>query len=463
MRIQKRSFDSRSKSNWRIVFGPEKLTAYAGLELVHRFVRTSGFWRGLQRAEQRLKLGGDLRLRSLILLLVGMLLVGARRLRHVGYLHNDPLLKRLSGISHMPKERTLSRKLKQLGKECWGELDALSFGLMASALSNKILPRLTLDMDGSVITTGMKVGFATRGYNPHRRKNPSYYPLAICLAQTGHVMAHRNRTGSVHDSRGAAQLLRESVAKVRKEMGYRGIIEVRTDGAFCSREHFAACDKLGLEYAAKVPMWSTLNLRSIIAGITEHEWQSVSRSAGVEGCFIELPIKSWNRTLKVAVIRTKRSHQPKKGVQLDLFNPDDGYWEYSLIATNKTLGLSALWNFMNGRGVQEKIFAELKSGYAYDCVPTNDYRANTAWQKLNIITHNLLTSMQLQTTASPKRLSKKRTRSFLVRTIRTVRFEWLTQAARLTRTNGTHSLRLVDTPQVRSTYETIAEQLANAA
>lgn len=463
MRIQKRSFESRSKGDWRIAFSPEKLTSYAGLELVHRFVRSSGFFSKLKKAEHRLQLGGDLRFASLVLLFVGMLLVGARRLRHVVFLQNEPMLKRLSGIAHIPKERTLSRKLKQLGKKSWQELDALAFGLVADSLGPKHLPRLTLDMDGSVISTGMQVGFATRGYNPHRRKNPSYYPLAICLAQTGHVIAHRNRTGSVHDSRGAAQLLQQTVKRVRSEMSYCGVIEVRTDGAFFNNDHFRTCERLGLEYAAKVPMWSWLNLRSVIAGLREQDWQEVSRVAGVQGCFHALPIKTWNRTLKVALIRTRRAHQPRKGMQLDLFHPDDGFWEYSVIATNKTLGLSALWNFMNGRGVQEKIFAELKSGYAYDAVPTNNYRANTAWQKLNIIAHNLMTSMQLTTTAIPKCRSKKRTRSFLLRSIRTIRFEWLTQAARLTRTNGIRSLRLVDTPKIRETYEAISHCLAKAA
>jgi hypothetical protein len=463
VRIQKRNFSVRSKGNWRIAFGPEKLTSHAGLELVRRFVRGSGFFGKLKNAEQRLHLGGDLRFASLVLLFVGMLLVGARRLRHVSFLHNEPMLKRLAGIAHMPKERTLSRKLKQLGKQSWERFDALSFGLVADSVGPKFLPRLTLDMDGSVITTGMQVGFATRGYNPHRRKNPSYYPLAICLAQTGHVIAHKNRTGSVHDSRGAAKLLGQAVKRMRAEMGFGGVIEVRTDGAFFNNDHIRTCEKIGLEYATKVPMWSWLNLRSLIVGLREQDWQQVSRSAGVQGCFRSLPIKAWNCMLKVALIRTHRAHQPKKGVQLDLFNPDDGYWEYSVIATNKTLSLSALWNFMNGRGAQEKIFAELKSGYAYDAVPTNDYRANTAWQKLNILSHNLMTSMQLATTAAPKSRSKKRTRSFLLRTIRTIRFEWLTQAARLTRTNGVHALRLVDTPKIRETYETISKRLEKAA
>jgi hypothetical protein len=44
------------------------------------------------------------------------------------------------------------------------------------------------------------VGWAFRGFNPHHRKDPSYYPLLAHLAQTGHILRLKNRPGNVHDS-----------------------------------------------------------------------------------------------------------------------------------------------------------------------------------------------------------------------------------------------------------------------
>jgi hypothetical protein len=76
--------------------------------------------------------------------------------------------------------------------------------------------------------------------------------------------------------------------------------------------------------------------------------------------------------------------------------------EYSVVATNKNLSLLGLMHFANGRGFQEKVIAELKSGYAFDAVTSRRYAANTAWQKLNIFTHNIATSKQLDTGAAPK-------------------------------------------------------------
>ena len=79
--------------------------------------------------------------------------------------------------------------------------------------------------------------------------------------------------------------------------------------------------------------------------------------------------------------------------------PDDGHFEYSAVATNLALTPAALWAFMAGRGAQEKTLAELKGEFALDVVPTNHYAANSAWQQLSILAHNLVRSFQLTTLA----------------------------------------------------------------
>ena len=49
--------------------------------------------------------------------------------------------------------------------------------LVGDVIERSVLRRLTLDVDGSVVSTGLKVEGARRGFNPHRRKVPSYYPI----------------------------------------------------------------------------------------------------------------------------------------------------------------------------------------------------------------------------------------------------------------------------------------------
>ena len=171
------------------------------------------------------------------------------------------------------------------------------------------------------------------------------------------------------------------------------------------------------------------------------------------------------RLRELGAFRKRVNHEPRKSktVQLDLFNPDDGNWEYSVVATNKALGLAATWHFYNGRSIHEKTYAELKSGYAFETIPTNHYGANTAWQKLNVIAHNLATSFQLATTAEPRPRTRKRTACFLLRSSKTLRFEWLVKAARLVRPGGRRVLRLAKNKATQAAYAALDGTLSYEA
>ena len=64
----------------------------------------------------------------------------------------------------------------------------------------------------------------------------------------------------------------------------------------------------------------------------------------------------------------------------------------------------------------------MRSQFALDIVPTKSYAANSAWQQLNVLAHNLCRSFQLDTIAETKGFSRKRTCTHLLNTIRTIRF-----------------------------------------
>ena len=143
-------------------------------------------------------------------------------------------------------------------------------------------------------------------------------------------------------------------------------------------------------------------------------------------------------------------HETRRNFQLDLFTPDDGHFEYSAVATNLPLGLPALWAFACGRGAQEKTFAELKGEFALDVVPTKHYAANSAWQQLSILAHNLIRSFQLETLAEPKPRSRKRTYAYLFRSMRTLRFLLIARAGRLSRLGGRNVLHLTKNPATQT-------------
>jgi len=126
--------------------------------------------------------------------------------------------------------------------------------------------------------------------------------------------------------------------------------------------------------------------------------------------------------LRVMIYRKHVQHESPKTFQLDLFTPDDGHFEYYAVATNMPLSLPALYAFIGGRGAQEKTIAELKGEFALDVVPTRHYGANCAWQQLSILAYNVARSFQLDTIATPRCRSRKRTYAYVPRSMRTLRF-----------------------------------------
>jgi hypothetical protein len=79
----------------------------------------------------------------------------------------------------------------------------LSRDLVTEGLTRESLPLLTLDFDGSVITTKGHAEGTAVGFNKVKKGGRSYYPLFCTVAQTGQFFDLLHRPGNVHDSNGA--------------------------------------------------------------------------------------------------------------------------------------------------------------------------------------------------------------------------------------------------------------------
>jgi hypothetical protein len=73
---------------------------------------------------------------------------------------------------------------------------------------------------------------------------------------------------------------------------------------------------------------------------------------------------------------------------------------------------------------------------------------------------HLLRSFQLQTLATAKPRSRKRTYAFAFRSMRTLRFLLISRAGRLARLNGRQVLRLTENPATQTLYDRVAHALA---
>lgn len=444
------------KGDVAIEFSEDRLTSYAGLELLRQYWSRINLRRRLRQALGHCALSGDYEGSRMIVLLMVLMVVGARRVAQLKYLAADPLVRRATDLERVPSMMTVRTWLKQFTRQRVQVLSQFNGELVTEQLAQLGLGRITLDVDGTVVRTGDRVEWAFRGFNPHHRKDKSYYPLLAHVAQTGQVLRLKNRPGNVHDSKGAARFVRQAIGDIRQRLGRSVVVECRMDAAFFKRDMLELLERERCEYAIKVPFCPWVGLRALVAA--GPRWSRIDDQLSYFESSVRLDV--WDLDLRVVIYRKRVAHQTRKNFQLDLFSPDDGHYEYSAITTNKPIGGRALWSFMAGRGAQEKTIAELKGEFALDVVPTRQYGANSAWQQISVLAHNLMKSFQLDTMAPPKARSCKRTASYLLRNARTLRFELIARAGRLCRPGGRQVLRLPVGRATQTLYESIIERLA---
>jgi hypothetical protein len=304
------------KGNLRVEFIHQDLTSYGGLELLRRYFRLLDLHRRLRQAFSAYGLGGDYGAGRLVLLVIALFVVGARRLEHLRSLAHDPLVARLCGLARIPTDRTVVNWLKQFTQAALQAVITLNSALLYEQIERLGLSRLTIDVDGTVIRTGGNVAWAFRGFNPHHRKDPSYYPLLAHLAQTGQILRLRNRPGNVHDSRGAERFLRELIRELRGRFGRALPLEFRMDAALFQREILELLAREGCEYAIKVGFWKWVGLKALVAA--QRRWHRVT--AQVSSFETQLPLEPWGLTLRVVIYRKRVHHESRKNFQLDLFS-----------------------------------------------------------------------------------------------------------------------------------------------
>ena len=459
MRQRKADLRRRVNGEISVKFTESGLTSHAGLELLIRYFHHMKLNNLIRRHLGKLQLKGDYGAVSMVRLLVGLLIAGGRRLQHIDFLKVDPVFLRFCHLARLPSARTLSRWLKNFKAASLKSLYALNAEVVALVVRLLPLRTLTVDVDGTVVSTGLQVERAFRGYNPHQRKVPSYYPITACLAETGHVMKVKNRSGNVHDGKSSIAFFRDLFRQIEETLGRGYKLNFRMDGAFFRQGVLDLVERKNAGYAVKVPFWEWLELKSLIRD--NRRWKRIRK--GID-CFERyIRVEKWDMWLRVVIYRKKVYHRSRRNYQLDLFDPADGYYEYSAIATNLSWKCRRLWYFMCGRGTHEKVIGQLKNGLAFDTVPTNHYGANSAWQQMVALAHNLLVNFQIETGACRKNRSYKRTSLYRLKTVQTLRFEVFNRAGRIVNPNGMTVLRLSRNDIARKTFTKLADGLRKIA
>lgn len=459
MRRSRTDLRARVNGDLQLEFADDALTSYAGLALFGQYLRATGFNATVRAACAGTAGWGDFGAVAMVRLVMGLLIVGGRRLRHLAYLQDDPLFQRFCEVQVVPTARTVSRWLQGFTMTTVACLQQINTAVIARVLATFGVRTWTIDVDGVVVSTGLQVERAFRGFNPHHRKVPSYYPIMAHLAETTHILRVKNRSGNVHDGKAGLPFVRDLWTQLGTLLPRGGRVRFRMDGAFFRQDVLQWLGGRQAGYAIKVPFYRWLDLQQYIRA--QPIWRPVA--PGITGFVVPEATTPWGHPILVAIYRKHVQHQATKNYQLDLFDPDDGHYEYSAVTSNLDLTLPNLWWFACGRGNHEKTIAQLKTGLAFHTVPTMAYAANSAWQHLVVLVHNLLTNFQIETGATRREPTRKRTVLPVLQTVQTLRFMLFHRAAQIVRPGGALRLRLTDNAATRQVFTRIRDALPKVA
>ncbi len=380
--------------------------------------------------------------------LIVHLLLGYRKLRDMDYYRDDPLVLKVLGLKRLPSVPTVSRMLGEFDKESIVEQRDLNRNLILGRLVDEGLGRITLDFDGSVLSTTRHAEGTAVGFNKKKKGARSYYPLFCTIAQTGQVFDYLHRSGNVHDSNGSVDFVARCVAEVRAVLP-KARLEVRLDSAFFSDEMVTGLEGLDLEFTISVPFERFTDLKSKIEA--RSYWWPTRGSKGRSSHFEEnWKPKSWDRRARFLFIRNKLKIQNKGPVQLDLFEPNEEGFEYKVVVTNKKGRTGSVVRYHEGRGYQERIFGEIKSQAQMDYIPARRRAANEIYLLCSMMAHNLGRELQMRVTPPVRGTTAGRTVKWIFEELSTLRRNIIQRAGRLTRPQGKTTLTLGTNQAVRT-------------
>jgi hypothetical protein len=348
-----------------IFFEDNRLTSFAGTVILQKLFKKLDFVSHLRKCFSHQRKRSVIGFHRVFQVLLLSLTIGYRRLRDIDRFKEDPIILRVAGLRRMPDLSTITRHLKRCDSDSIKNLRFYNRDHVLERLRKERLRRITNDFDGTVLSTGKKAEGSAVGFNKKKKGARSYYPLFCTIGQTGQVLDVYHRPGNVHDSNGAIDFMRECFKAERSVFGSNVVLESRQDSAFFSDKtvDFLLAEKV--QFTISVPFERFVELKNLIEN--RRTWNRISATESYfELCWTP---KSWESRCRFIAVRQRVKKQNKEPIQLSLFVPYEEGFEFKVIVTNCTESAKKIIRFHNGRGMQERVFAELKDQCQMDYIP----------------------------------------------------------------------------------------------
>jgi len=380
------------------VFDDPNLIAYGGLPAVMTVAEQAGL-HALVDAHVTVPGTAGANTSTKVSAILAGLVVGADSISDLDVLRHGGMGRVFTGLR---APTTLGTHLRGYRFGHVRQLDAVASRLLAN-LAN-VSPILAgaeqvvyLDVDDTIREThGYHKQGAAYGYSRVKGLNAQVAILSTPLAAPV-IAATRLRKGNIDSGHGAARLIADSLATLRRATT-PGLVIVRADSAYFRHDVIAATTG-----GAKFSVTARLNkaVTRAIANIDETAWTAIRYPNAIyddeqqrwisDAEVAEVPFTAFTSrrkhdhvTARLIVRRVKRLNPKVAKTQGELL---PGYRHHAVF-TNTTLAMVAAEATHRDHAIVEAVFADLKNGPLAHA-PSGKFTANAAWLALAAIAFNL--------------------------------------------------------------------------
>jgi len=264
------------------------------------------------------------------------------------------------------------------------QLDAVAAGLLTRLVAaTPVLPDaeqlVLVDVDDTVRQTyGYAKQGAGRGYTGVKGLNALLAVVSTPISAPL-IAATRLRKGSTNSVRGAAKLLADALATVRRA-GATGLVLVRADSAYYGYDIVAAARRAGARFSVTARLTPTV--LTAIGSIEEQAWTPIRYPNAI----YDEDEQRWISDAEVAEVgftaftnRRKFQHG-----QTEAF----AVYRYHAVFTDSPESMLAAEARHRDHAIVEQVIAELKNGPLAH-LPSGIFTANAAWLVCAAMAHNL--------------------------------------------------------------------------
>lgn len=364
-----------------VSFSDREVTAWGGLVLLKRMLEEMDFGKAV--AGWGLPQPGSNRGYAPLQLVEQFIVAiwcGACRFAHAETVRLDATLVRLFGWSKAAEHKALMRFFKRFDMPTNERVQAEIYRWFFAKIA--ALPRVTLDLDSTVITRHGEQEGATRGYNPGKRGRNSHHPLLAFVAEARMVANFWLRPGNAHSANNVLQFLEATL----HHLGNKVVGLLRADSGFFDDAFFTTLEGKGIPYIIAARLTQALQRTLYQAS----GWWALE--PGLELTELHYQAAGWAQPRRFVVVRqsVKRKVAPGKLLALFADDPDIQGWRYGAFVTTLDLPIVEVWRLYRGRADCENRIKELKADFGLDAFNLQEFWATEAALGFAMLAYNLM-------------------------------------------------------------------------